>query len=133
MPRKKFTMEQVRSLFESDGYTLLSTEYKNIFGSLQVRCPEGHEFPTSYNSFRDGCRCPECFLARRRTPYEEVKKHLEDLGCTLLSKEYTNQKQQLVYTCSRGHRVEKSYNGIKTGKCICIECKKEDTRKRYGK
>ena len=61
---KKLTFEQVKYKIESDGYTLLSTEYINSESYLFVRCPEGHEYEVKYNNWVTGYRCAKCFYIK---------------------------------------------------------------------
>ncbi len=38
----KYTIDEVREVFEKDGYELMSKEYVNCKTKLQYRCPNGH-------------------------------------------------------------------------------------------
>jgi len=59
--RQSYTLPQVRDVFSKQGYTLLSTDYKNNKQKLEVRCPQGHLFYPSLHNFKDiGNRCSFC-------------------------------------------------------------------------
>lgn len=59
---KKITYEFIKTAFEQEGYILLSlqTEYENRASKLYFVCPNGHEYYTTWNSFRGGHRCRIC-------------------------------------------------------------------------
>lgn len=58
---KRLTIEDVRKLLKSKGYSLLSNEYKNAFENLEVECSNGHNWSVSVNKFKDrNQRCPRC-------------------------------------------------------------------------
>lgn len=68
IPRVKFrnSFEEVNSYIESKGYKLLSKEYINNRANIELQCPEGHIYETTYHNFRDngglqGNRCPICY------------------------------------------------------------------------
>jgi hypothetical protein len=59
---KRHTIEFIRKRFEKEGYTLLSTDYKNSSSILKCICPNGHEYSTTYGRFGiSGNRCKKCF------------------------------------------------------------------------
>ena len=51
---RRLSLEFVRSEFEKEGYTLLSTEYKNSSQKLDVICNKGHHITTSWSNFNSG-------------------------------------------------------------------------------
>lgn len=57
---KKLSYIAVKKYIESNGYILLSKEYKNSSVKLKVRCDKGHEYEVKYSHFRAGVRCPIC-------------------------------------------------------------------------
>ena len=61
---KKLTQGFVEEYISSFGYTLLS-EYVNGRQHLQLQCPEGHTYNSSFENFRlNGTRCPACYRER---------------------------------------------------------------------
>ena len=56
----KFSYEYVRDYIASFGYTLLSTEYINVYQKLDVMCDKGHAYQVNFHNFRTGYRCPIC-------------------------------------------------------------------------
>jgi hypothetical protein len=102
---RKHSYDSVKNYFESEGYTLVSTSYKNLDSTLKTICPEGHVYNVTYSTFKRGCRCPICSNQIKR-PYEEIVKMFEDDGYTVLTKEedykgiwYT----KIHFICDKGH------------------------------
>ena len=57
----KYTIETVRRCIESEGYSLVDTEYYNKKQKLTLICPNGHIYKVSWESWkRAGSRCPKC-------------------------------------------------------------------------
>lgn len=50
----------IKTSFEKEGYTLLSTKYINNRTKLNYICPNGHKYNISWHSFNNGCRCFLC-------------------------------------------------------------------------
>lgn len=58
---KQLTLKSVRETFAKDGYSLLSTEYKNTSTPVLVTCPKGHPWEPTVSNFKShGKRCPKC-------------------------------------------------------------------------
>ena len=113
--------EQIKQAFEDEGYTLLSTEYKNYAQKLKYICPNGHRGSIRYSSFRKGHRCSVCAVEKSKLPYDKVKDLFVREGYTLLSDVYTGSKDRLEYICPEGHRGSISYNRLQQGK-RCSAC-----------
>ncbi|MFA5397397.1 MAG: hypothetical protein WC346_15410 [Methanogenium sp.] len=58
--KKKFSTAQVDTMFKSDGYKLLTTEYNNAHQLLTTICPNGHTYLTALQNWHNGYRCPRC-------------------------------------------------------------------------
>jgi len=58
---KKLTIEYVKEQIEKEGYECLSDEYVNSKTDLLLRCPEGHEYETTWVNFQQEKRCPTCY------------------------------------------------------------------------
>lgn len=71
MNNQRYTHNHVKNIIESEGYKLLSEEYKNSKQKLKVSCPEGHEYDVRYNDFQQGCRCPICWSQSTSSKIEE--------------------------------------------------------------
>jgi hypothetical protein len=118
----KYTIEEVREVFEKDGYELLSKEYVNCKTKLQYRCPNGHIRETIFDNFKNsGRRCPACAQTEIYT-IEYVRQCFKDFNFRLLDTEYTNRSQKLNYVCNNGHtttiRFGEFQQGKRCGKCL---------------
>ena len=59
---QKLTYEFVKKQIETEGYKLLSTKYINSRKKLKIQCPKGHIYYTTWNCFKRGSRCYECYI-----------------------------------------------------------------------
>ena len=90
---------------------------------LLCRCPKGHEWCISYNTFKSGVRCGFC-AKTRKLDISFVKKALEKAGFILLFKEYKNNSSKIEVSCSKGHIFKTSWNNIQSGGG-CVLCNKK--------
>ena len=118
--RKKKTIEEVRRVFESRGYTLLSSEYKNKSSPLLFMCDKGHERSMTFNSIRNGRGCFECTGSKKYTILE-IKRYFEMFGYSLESEVYVNNREKLDYTCDKGHKNKMAFNTFQQGH-RCPDC-----------
>jgi very-short-patch-repair endonuclease len=129
--KKANSYEKIKNFFESKGYTLLSTEYKNAHEKLDCICPKGHLCKIRFNDLRYGHGCRECGdklrSVHQRTEYETIRKGFESEGYTLITKEYKNNKQDLQCKCPKGHEFTTKWNRFSNGlRCpICSSSKGE--------
>ena len=69
--RCKHSYEHIRDYISEKGETLLSTEYKNSNGMLQIKCNKDHVYHIRFSNFYKGHRCPQCFY-KRETHCREI-------------------------------------------------------------
>lgn len=116
---KKFEYSYVKDYFESQGYKLLSKEYKNAMEKLEVCCPEGHISNMTFMNFKVGHRCKRCgaikFNERNKHSYEYVKDYIESFGYELISEEYENINAKLFIKCPNGHIFDTTFKKFKQG------------------
>ena len=80
----KKTIQWVLNVMQNEGYTLLSTVYKNAHSKLYVKCPKGHCYYTTWHNWATGRRCPIC--PSKVSKWElEVKKYIKSLDVSFLS------------------------------------------------
>ena len=65
----KLTYEYVKSKFEKEDFTLLSTDYKNARSKLDYICPVGHIGKMTYDSFKAGKRCKQCSVSGKNNNF----------------------------------------------------------------
>ena len=73
---KKLNYINIKTEIEKHNYKLLSTNYKGSDKKLKVVCPSGHTYKTSWDNFKQGYRCKQCWEIKRGKNYtkEELKR-----------------------------------------------------------
>jgi len=127
---KRLSYKDVKKMFESRGYVLLSKEYINSGTKLDYRCPRGHLGSMVYNHFQDGRKCPVCVGEDRRHFYEEIKVVFESRGYKLISSEYKDNKTKLEYVCPKGHLGSMTFSNFQQGR-KCPVCSVDNIRLSY--
>ena len=110
----------IKSEFEKECYTLISTEYINAHTKLEFICPEGHKHSIKWNHWKSGHRCGKC-CGNIRIRYGDVKQSFEQEGYVLLSDEYINAHTKLEFICPEGHKHSIDWDHWKCGK-RCAGC-----------
>lgn len=123
----KLSYEYVKNYVESKGCELISKKYINSRTKLEVRCPKGHLYKTTWSNFvRQGC--PICKFENRKLTYDYVKKEIESDGYKLISKTFNSKKDKLKIICPKGHVYKTTWNNFKSGNS-CKECFNEKFNK----
>lgn len=137
---KKYTIEQVREIFERENCELLSTEYKNCDQKLEYLCSKcERKVQIRLMQFKKGTRCRYCAIEKnsnkQRHTYEYVKNKFDERGYKLLENNYLNCKQKLTYLCKKCKKEFKiSFSDFNSGRG-CPQCglkKRSDKRKKYN-
>jgi len=100
----------IKEYFSKEDYKLIANkkEYKNKYSKLKYKCPEGHIRFMSWDSFRRGRRCLDCYNEKRsknqRKKFSDIVMEFNKKGFVLLTKEYEykNNHHKLYYTHSNG-------------------------------
>lgn len=126
---KKYSYEFVKSVFESNGYTLLSKEYIRNSQRLDYICPVGHRWSITFGDFKSGKRCLLCSIkelaARRRVNFSKIEDSFREAKYTLLTKEdeyINNRTVNLRFICPEGHSGVIDWSNWKAGN-RCGFCK----------
>lgn len=98
---KKLSYSYIKESMLIEGYTLLSEFYGGCSSKIKCLCPDGHEYFTTWDTWKSGRRCPYCSGYRKHPSV--IKNSFSKEGYTLLN-EYKNARQFLNYICPRGHR-----------------------------
>jgi len=138
----KLTLVEITQAIENDqnersiGYTVLPGQtYEGFQNDLQVKCNKGHVFTTTWNRWDHGCRCPECYGAKKLTP-DDIKKNLTVnyyFDYVSGAEEYTSAKRTdknqsfITVKCKKaGHIVSMRYDSLTRFRyddyCNCIFC-----------
>jgi len=62
---RKLTIEFVRECFEEYDYELLTKIYINSYQKLEYICPKGHRHFITWDSWKQGYRCPTCAIINK--------------------------------------------------------------------
>lgn len=111
--------------------TLASEEIINATDSLTWNCPMHGIFKMNWNCIKNGSSCPKCGnlkrIDSRRNSYEYVKSKFEEYDMTLISDNYINNEEKLLFICNK-HR-DKGIQQMSFGQLItnkrCPECGKQ--------
>jgi hypothetical protein len=120
---KKLSYDFVKNNIESEGYKLLSEEYKNVFDLLSITCPNGHNIELSWQKWNIGRRCKYC---NKSLCIEDIRKDIESKGCKLLADVFKSSKDKLKIMLPNGTIIFKSWSKWRTSsinnklKNICI-------------
>lgn len=127
---QKLSYEEVKSVFEKEGYKLISKEYVNANTLLETICPQGHNYKTKLGNFKTGYRCPIC--SGVLVTYEQIKDYFLQQGYELLSTSYENSHAYLSYKCPKGHINSMSWSNFSRGK-RCPSCSRSKGEEKIAK
>lgn len=116
----KYTIEDVEKSFIKEGYTLLSTVYKNSLTKLQYVCPKGHKHQITFKKWQAGQRCPIC-MGKLTYSLNNIQHILFKEGYILLSDKYEDTNTVLEYICPNGHKHTTTFKNWKKGR-RCPHC-----------
>lgn len=111
----KGNLEELKSIATSRGGKCISTKYVNTHSKLRWECKEKHQWENSPVSIKRGQWCPKC-AGKQKLTINELQDfaHLKDGKC--LSKEYTNNKDKLLWECKNGHQWHATARDVKSNK-----------------
>ena len=98
----KKTIDDIRSEFKKEGYTLLSDKYVNSRRKLDYICSNNHKHAVNWDKWKQGVRCYYCKgTVKKHIKYIKDEMHKE--GYVLLTNTYINSKNKLNYKCANNH------------------------------
>jgi len=112
-------------LFKTHEDKIEVLEYRNVSSHARFKCNICNNiWEANANSVCRGNGCPECKRAKagrsQRFSYADVKKHIEENGCHLVSNEYANSKINLEIRFECGHIGNMSFECFQRGqRCVC--------------
>jgi len=110
----KLTIEFVRESFEKYDYILLTKVYTHAKSKLEYICPNGHRHFISWDSWKQGIRCPTCDGQTKPT-IKFIRDSFKNDNYNLLTKKYENNRQKLEYICPEGHKHSITWSNWKKG------------------
>lgn len=117
---KRLTLEEVKNIFISEGYTPLFSEYKNAKTPLPFICDKGHHGTIRLDNFKSGKRCSKC-RGGVRLNLHSVKEEFLKIGYQPLFDTYSNTQEPLPFKCDNGHQHKISLGNLKSGQ-RCGKC-----------
>ena len=131
----KYTLEQVKNIFEQNKCSVKTETYENQLDKLNYIASCGHNNIISFKLFikGNGRKCKNCAL--EIPTYELMSSQFENKNCKLcytkeeFEKYYINNRQKLNYVASCGHQNEvcwKNFNGLNQG-TNCPSCVDKNT------
>ena len=127
--RRKYSFEDIVKLFGEEGYSINSpkSDYKNMETVLNVTCPRGHSWTSSYHNFKAGYKCPDCKKEDSENVHvKQCEVTLEEHGYTIL--DFYRAKYDCftnsIFTikCKNNHTSLKAIKSIRAGKLTCLQC-----------
>lgn len=130
---KKYTIEYVRTVFKSKGYTLLSTEYKNNKSLLKYNCPKHGDKEINFSSILSGQGCSQCghesAAKLKMYPLDKIREIVNFHGYTLVSTDPVKQKSKIKCRCDKHGEFYITLGNIKAGQG-CEKCGRESSSKK---
>lgn len=117
----KTTINDVRALFASRGYTLITDVYANSKQKFEYVCPNGHRHAVRLDHFKSGTGCPYCSDKFKKS-IEYIRPYFEKEGYVLLSTNYVGAFGELECSCPVGHKFKTSWHNWKSGGRRCPVC-----------
>lgn len=71
----RINIDEIKSNLSSDGWTLISSTYKNLDSNLEFKCDKGHTVIAPWKKIRENKVCPTCMRERLKTKdFKNTKK-----------------------------------------------------------
>lgn len=118
----KISYTEVKALFESKGFILLSTDYIDAVTPLDYICSCGNISKIRLSKLKLGQTCKACSMYRGgKYTLDQVRALFEVNNCFLLSNSYKDNNQILDYICDCGERSTIRLRNFMQGH-RCINC-----------
>lgn len=123
----KFSYENVKDIFESHGFKLLSQEYKTNNTKMDAICACGEITAIRLSDVQYGRKCQKCKAKKssehNRTPEDDIAKLCDDHNCRFIRSWIENKKTRIEYVCKCGRVAEAQLCNFKRFP-NCWECGK---------
>jgi hypothetical protein len=112
--RPRYSIEEMRTVAAERGGLCLSSEYRNSKTKLLWQCSQNHQWHSTPSSVVHGTWCPSCSRNRPLT-LEALRRFAAARGGKCLSRDYTNSRGLLLWSCAVEHRWKASAMHVKRG------------------
>jgi hypothetical protein len=127
----RLTYSYIKEHIESEGYELLSKTYKNSSSKIVLKCPLGHTYESTWNSFQQGVRCSVCFKNVAPT-IDYITSFAKERGYIVEHCNYKNSKSKITFKCPFGHTFKMCWNNFQQGQ-KCSTCARNKTTSKAEK
>lgn len=114
--RKKYSLSEVRSVLEDNGYTLDQNYYDGVHTLIKCVCPKKHHIDISFANFMAGYRCSVCAVEDRRFSLDEVRDIFSKESYIVKQDYYINNCTPIRCVCPNGHEINIRLSGFISGK-----------------
>jgi len=126
--RNRYTIEDIRALFDKKGCKLISTKYKNNKQKLDYICDKGHKSQIILSNLLKGVGCAQC-AGNVKKDINYVKENVEYNNYKLVSSDYLSSKDKLHLICPNGHDYYVSWDNWSSKNHRCPKCNLAGTSK----
>lgn len=124
--------EHIKSEVYKTGCKLISKEYIDCRKSLTFKCSCGNLFKANWNNFNSGNqrKCYKCSKnIVNKLSYEYIKTLVDNTDCELISEQYVNSRELLMFRCVCGSQFKKSWSNFHNhNQQRCYKCSKKQSK-----
>lgn len=118
--------EHILAIAKKFNVEWIPSEYQGTKVKMQWRCSKGHVFNKSLDLLQRGSGCAKCYEEvrgdkRRIYSIEDAMYVAVKKGGRIISKEYKNSYEKLIWECKKGHQFPMKFGHVKDGHW-CKEC-----------
>lgn len=123
--KSKYDLEHFKKIAIDRGGVCLSDKYINCHTKMKWQCKNGHIWKTIADCILRGYWCKECSSERRKKyNLKEIKNVIKkERSGLLLSNEYKNTAEKLLWQCKYGHQWKSSISSVIFKKKWCPICR----------
>ena len=100
--KKRNSIEKVEKILKSNGFELLSNNYKTATTKITVKCSNGHIYDTTFQNIRNGNKCPYC--NNSRIYKQDYIDDCDKINYKFLKLFKRKQNWYISFVCEQGHR-----------------------------
>lgn len=106
-------------LIENEGYSISDSGYKDNKTKVKTKCPRGHSYSVTPNSFKQGARCSACYNGNKKSKYADLfYREVFNDGYEVIEGKYNGVRSFVKVKCPEGHVYDiKVYNFMRGGRC----------------
>lgn len=112
----KIKYDDVKRIFEQNGFVLISKEYINNNHPLEAICSCGNEVKIRLSHVKTGGKCQQCKgknnSKKLRMPENELIKFCNEKGCQFVRSWIQSKKTRIEYVCKCGNKAEAAWSNF---------------------